>query len=102
MCGGNLKQVIHCYQNSSIDEGVVPSQWKKGIVVPVPEQSPPSLDKLRPITLTSIFAKVAEGFVSKWVINDIGDKIDMRQFGNAYGVLTNHFLVNLIHYTSCP
>ena len=48
---------------SSFEEGIVPSQWKKGIVVRVPKQNPPSLDNLRPISLTSIFAKVAEGFV---------------------------------------
>ena len=56
--------------NASFTEGVVPSQWKKGIVVPVPKQKPPSLDKLRPISLTSIFPKVAEGFVSGWFIDD--------------------------------
>ena len=71
---------------------------EKGIVVPVPKQNPPSLDKLRPISLTSIFAKVAEGFVSKWVIDYIGHAIDIRQFGNVAGVSTNHYLINLIHY----
>ena len=84
--------------NASFTEGIVPTQWKKGIVVPVPKQSPLSLDKLRPISLTSIFAKVAEGFVAGWVIDDIGDSIDMRQFGNVSGVSTNHYLVNLMHY----
>ena len=48
--------------------------------------------------MTSIFAKVAEGFVSKWVIDDIGHAIDIRQFGNVAGVSTNHYLINLIHY----
>ena len=84
--------------NASFTEGVVPSQWKKGIVVPVPKQNPPSLDKLRPISLTSFFAKVAEGFVAEWVIDDIGDSIDLKQFGNVAGVSTNHYLINLIHY----
>ena len=84
--------------NASFTGGIVPTQWKTGIVVPVPKQNPPSLDKLRPISLTSIFAKVAEGFVAGWVIDDIGDSIDMRQFGNVSGVSTNHYLVNLMHY----
>ena len=65
--------------------------------MPVPKQNPPSLGKLRLISLTSIFAKVAEGFVAGWVIDDIGDSIDLRQFGNVAGVSTNHYLVNLIH-----
>ena len=84
--------------NSSFAEGIVPSQWKKGIVVPIPKQRPPTLDKLRPISLTSIFAKVAEGFVSRWVIDDISHMLDIRQFGNVAGVSTNHYLVNMIHY----
>ena len=83
---------------SPFEEGIVPTQWKKGIVVPVPKQNPPSLDKLRPISLTSIFAKVAQGFVSKWVIDDIGHSIDIRQFGTVAGVSTNHYLIDLIHY----
>ena len=84
--------------NLSFAEGIVPTQWKKGIVVPIPKQSPPSLDKLRPVSLTSIFAKIAEGFVSRWVLDDIGHAIDTRQFGNVPGVSTNHYLLNLIHY----
>ncbi len=84
--------------NSSFAEGTVPTQWKKGIVVPVPKQSPPSVDKLRPISLTSIFAKIAEGFVSRWILEDIGHLIDKRQFGNVPGVSTSHYLTSLIHY----
>ena len=84
--------------NSSFAEGKVPTQWKNGIVVPIPKQSPPSLDKLRPVSLTSIFAKIAEGFVSRWVIDDLHHVIDHRQFGNVPGVSTNHYLTNLVHY----
>ena len=32
------------------------SQWRSAIVVTVPKQHPPRLDKLRPISLTDIFA----------------------------------------------
>ncbi|XP_035688786.1 uncharacterized protein LOC118424344 [Branchiostoma floridae] len=47
--------------NTSLAEGSVPSIWKKANVVPVPKENPPRLDKLRPISLTSIFAKICEG-----------------------------------------
>ena len=39
--------------NCSFSEGIVPEQWKKAIVVPVPKKQPPSIDKLRPVSLTS-------------------------------------------------
>ena len=35
--------------NYSFEEGVVPSQWKSAIVVPVPKKFPPKVDKMRPI-----------------------------------------------------
>ena len=76
--------------NSSFAECKVPTQWKNGIVVPITKQSPSSLDKLRPVSLTSISAKIAEGFVSRWVIDDLHHVIDHRQFGNVPGVSTNH------------
>ena len=84
--------------NSSFAEGKVPTQWKNGIVVPIAKQSPPSLDKLRPVSLTSLFAKIAEGFVSRWVIDDLHHVIDHRQFGYVPDVSTNHYLTNLVHY----
>ncbi len=84
--------------NSSYLEGKVPSQWKQAIVVPIPKQHPPSIDKLRPVSLTSIFAKIAEGFVTGWVLDDVEHKIDTRQFGNVKGVSTSHYLVSLVHH----
>ncbi len=83
--------------NSSFKEGTIPSQWKQGIVVPIPKHSPPRLNKLRPISLTSIFAKVAEVFVSRWVTDDISNIIDIRQFGNVKGLSTTYYLMNLVH-----
>ena len=83
--------------NSSFAEGIVPHQWKSAIVIPVPKQYPPSIDKLRPISLTDIFAKVAEGFISKWILDDIAHNIDINQFGNISGISTSHYLINLVH-----
>ena len=73
-----LTDVLNC----SYTEGVVPKQWKKAIVVPIPKTKPVRADKLRPISLTDCFAKIGEGFVTNWVLDDIQDKIDPRQFGN--------------------
>ena len=84
--------------NSSYNQGVVPEQWKKAIVVPIPKSNPPCADKLRPISLTDCFAKIAEGFITGWVLEDIGDKIDPHQFGNVKGISTTHYLVSLLHF----
>ena len=74
-----LTDVLNC----SFREGVVPHQWKSTIVVPIPKQYPPSVDKMRPLSLTDIFAKIAEGFIAKWVVQDIQDSVDINQCFNC-------------------
>ena len=53
---------------------------------------------MRAISLTVIFAKIYEGFVAKWVVQDIENNIDVNQFGNVQGVSTSHYLVSLLHH----
>ena len=66
-------------------------------VVPIPKEQPPRIDRLRPISLTSAFAKIAEEFVCDWILADIQPRIDTRQYGNVKGASTCHYLVRLIH-----
>ena len=76
--------------NSSFQEGFVPSQWKQANVAPIPKVTPPSLQKLRPISLTPIISKVAESFLCRWEMSSIYPKLDSRQFGNRKGYSTTH------------
>lgn len=84
--------------NSSFQQGTVPREWKWAIVVPVPKCSPPTIDKLWPISLTSHFAKIAEGFIAKRlpVLQDISPKLDLNHFGNRRGLLTGLYLINIL------
>ena len=82
--------------NTSYLEGVFPNQWKKAIIVPIPKSSPPTWNRLRPVSLTDHFAKVAEHFVVQWVTSDIHMNLDQNQFGNRKGVSTTHYLVKLV------
>ncbi|KAI8483655.1 hypothetical protein Bbelb_385930 [Branchiostoma belcheri] len=52
-------------------EGSVPDEWKNAIVVPIPKTTPPSVEEVRPISLTSLLAKVAESFITTWAVSDI-------------------------------
>ena len=76
-------------------KGVCPSQRKKA-VVPIPKTKPATWDKLRPVSLTDHFAKVAEGFMAKWLLEDMENLIDPNQYGNRKGVSTTHYLIKLI------
>ena len=86
--------------NSSYSESVVPVQWKKAIVVPIPIQQPPSIDMLRPVSLTSKFAKVAEGFITNWVLEDIDDKTKLTPANLAMlkGFYCSLFSFSDIHF----
>ena len=51
---------------------------------------------MRPISWTDIFAKITEGFIAKWVVQDIQDSVNINQFGNIQGVSTAHYLLNFM------
>ena len=82
--------------NSSLREGSVPQVWKDAIIAPVPKEKPASISKLRPISLTSLLAKVCEGFVSRWVLEDISTSIDRNQYGSIKGSSTTHCLIEML------
>ena len=66
------------------------SLWKASNISPIPKEKPPSSESdFRPISLTPCLAKVLEEFVAEWLINDIKDMIDPKQFGCLKGTSTN-------------
>ena len=42
------------------------------------------------------FSKLLEGVLKDWMIEDIGDKFDIGQFGGQGGIGTEHMLVCLV------
>ena len=84
--------------NSSFRQGVVPWQWRQANVVPVPKAQPPTLQKLRPISLTPLMAKVTESFICNWIMNSINLNLDTKQFGNRKGISTTHCIIDIYHH----
>ena len=68
--------------NSSLEQGYFPTQLKQAIVVPVPKLPPPKSVKnyVRPISLTSLIAKVLEGFSAESLITNVFNKLDNKLF----------------------
>ena len=78
--------------------GVWPDEWKLEYVTPIGKKPyPESEDDLRPISLTPFFSKVAEKFVSGWLLDYIGDKLDFRQYGGLKGNSTTHYIIELVN-----
>ena len=78
-----------------------PDVWKMEYVTPIGKiPQPETEDDLRPIALTSFFSKVMEQFVVKWLLDIIGDKLDIRQYGGIKGNSITHYLIELMNFTS--
>ncbi len=56
-----------------------------------------SFHQLRPMSLTPIFARILESFIVKWIIEDITDKLDLKQYGNIKGSSTVPNLVDMLN-----
>ena len=85
--------------NRMLHSGVWPDEWKLEYVTPIGKKPyPESEDDLRPISLTPFYSKVAEKFVSGWLLDYIGDKLDIRQYGGLKGSSTTHYIIELVNF----
>ena len=93
-----LAEPVCAIFNASIREGIVPKLWKCANVVPLPKVSPPiSIESdLRPISLTPTLSKILESFIGGWIFDEVGAKIDKRQFGAMRGRSTTHALLDIL------
>ena len=93
-----LTEPITLMFNTSISSGQVPALWKDSTIIPIPKVKQVQLESdIRPIALTSILSKVLEDFIVSWMIEDIGEQIDSRQFGTLKGTSTTYCLLELVH-----
>ena len=64
--------------------------------VPKPNSDKKGISSLRKIACTSMFSKVAEGFLKDWFLEDIGGSIDKSQYSGEKGTGTEHLLLKLV------
>ena len=72
----------------SVEQGTVPSLWKRAKVTPIPKKSNPSIDDIRPISLLSPPAKILEKIVLKSIKYKLLENYDVNQFGFRPGSST--------------
>ena len=74
--------VLSDIYNTSLRQGVVPSQLRESQVTPFLKCTPPNTieNDHRPITLTCQVAKLMEGFTLDSVYNQIIDQLDDKHF----------------------
>ena len=85
--------------NHITQSGHWPDPWKVEYVTPISKtQQPETEDDLRPIALTSFFSKVMEKFVVMWLLETIGEKLDIRQYGGIRGNSVQHYLIEFMNF----
>jgi hypothetical protein len=94
-----LAKPVQTLLNNITQSANWPDQWKVEYVTPIGKiPQPETEDDLRPIALTAFFSKVMEQFVVMWLMEIVGDKIDIRQYGGTKGNSVSHYLIELINF----
>ena len=94
-----LANPVQSLLNNIVQSAKWPDQWKVEYVTPIGKiPQPETEDDLRPIALTSFLSKVMEQFVVMWLLEVIGDKMDIRQYGGTKGNSVSHYLIELINF----
>ena len=75
----------------SYSRGTIPGPWKHGVIVPIPKPGKPHGDpaSYRPVTLTSIAAKVAERVVAERLVYQVHSQLATNQLGFRSGRSTS-------------
>lgn len=87
--------------NKSVSEAEVPTAWKKGIIIPIPKTNPPSVEKLRYITLMPTPLKLLERLILRNLHGNLMTAYGPEQHGFRPNASTTTALISLILAVSC-
>ena len=82
----------------SLDTGIVPSLWKRAVIIPVPKiVKPISNNDFRPIALTSVIMKCFEKCIVSMLKAEIATNLDPLQFAYRQGRGTEDAISSIMH-----
>jgi hypothetical protein len=99
-CAFDLVEPLTDIINTCLRDGKFPAPWRQEFVTPLPKTGPSEPMKtckdVRKIASTSNYSKIYESFLRKWIVEDIGQKININQFAGRKGVGTEHMIVMMM------
>ncbi len=99
-CADQLAGLFTSIFNESLATSVVPTSFKKSIIIPVPKNNKPScLNDYRPVALTSIVIKVFERLVKSHISFSIPVTLDPLQFAYRPNRSTGDAISHILHST---
>ncbi len=93
-CADQLAGLFTSIFNESLATSVVPTSFKKSVIIPVPKNNKPScLNDYRPVALTSIVMKVFESHIC----SSIAVTLDPLQFAYRSNRSTDDAISHILH-----
>ncbi len=97
-CADQLAGLFTSIFNESLATSVVPTSFKKSVIIPVPTNSKPScLNDYRPVALTSTVMKVFERLLKKHICSSIPATLDPLQFAYRPNRSTDDAISQVLH-----
>ncbi len=97
-CADQLAGLFTSIFNESLATSVVPTSFKKSVIIPVPKNSKPScLNDYRPVALTSTVMKVFERLLKKHIWSSIPTTLDPLQFAYRPNRSTDDAISQVLH-----
>ncbi len=97
-CADQLAGLFTSIFNESLATSVVPTSFKKSIIIPVPKNNKPScLNYYRPVALTSKVMNVFERLVKSQISSSIPVTLDPLQFAYRPNRSTDNAISHILH-----
>ncbi len=97
-CVDQLAGLFTSIFNESLATSVIPTSFKKSVIIPVPKNSKPScLNDYRPVALTSTVMKVFERLLKKHICSSIPATLDPLQFAYRPNRSTDDAISQVLH-----
>ncbi len=97
-CADQLAGLFTSIFNESLATSVVPTSFKKSVIIPVPKNSKPScLNVYHPVAFTSTVMKVFERLLKKHICSSIPATLDPLQFAYRPNRSTDDAISQVLH-----
>ncbi len=97
-CTDQLAGLFTSIFNESLATSVVPTSFKKSVIIPVPKNSKPScLNDYRPVALTSTVMKVFERLLKNHICSSSPVTLDPLQFAYRLNRSTDDTISQVLH-----
>lgn len=77
-----LLPIIHNIMNRTLEHGIIPAEWKKSFIIPIPKKgSKTDVKNYRGIAIQSVFPKIFDKLITSKIYHHLHSVIPFQQHG---------------------